>query len=96
MQEYRWPQPVRREDGRICETADEYFGGPFFDSTGRFLYENLLPNPNLADTVSSLEGEEKESFLDLARGMLVWRQDVRRSAGELAGHPFLQLKQTNA
>lgn len=31
MREYSWPKPVRREDGRVCETAEEYFCGPFFD-----------------------------------------------------------------
>ena len=36
MREYSWPEPVRREDNRICETAEEYFGRPFFDNTGIF------------------------------------------------------------
>ncbi|KAK2796375.1 hypothetical protein FQN50_009591 [Emmonsiellopsis sp. PD_5] len=34
MREYLWPEPVRREDGRLCETAEEYFCGPFFDQKG--------------------------------------------------------------
>ncbi|OKO89274.1 Dual specificity protein kinase CLK4 [Penicillium subrubescens] len=34
MREYSWPKPVRREDGRVCETAEEYFCGPFFDEKG--------------------------------------------------------------
>lgn len=34
MREYSWPNPVRREDGRVCETAEEYFCGPFFDEKG--------------------------------------------------------------
>ena len=34
MREYSWPQSVTREDGRICETAEEYFCGPFFDTNG--------------------------------------------------------------
>lgn len=34
MREYSWPEPVRREDGRVCETAEEYFCGPFFDKNG--------------------------------------------------------------
>ena len=34
MQEYTWPQPVRREDDKLCESAEEYFGGPFFDAEG--------------------------------------------------------------
>jgi hypothetical protein len=39
MREYSWPEPVRREDGRVCETAEEYFCGPLFDNNGiiRFL-----------------------------------------------------------
>lgn len=59
---------------------------------GRFLYEDLIPNRNLADTVSFLEGEEKEAFLDLVKGMLHWHLNWRKTAGELARHPFLQLK----
>ncbi|KAI3278195.1 hypothetical protein CBS147309_2394 [Penicillium roqueforti] len=70
MREYSWPEPVRREDDRVCEIAEEYFCGPFFDSNGRFLYEDLIPDRKLYDIVSFLEGEERESFLDLAKGML--------------------------
>lgn len=29
LREYSWPQPIQREDGRVCETAEEYFRGPF-------------------------------------------------------------------
>jgi hypothetical protein len=115
MREYSWPQPVRREDDRVCETAEEYFCGPFFDHNGitelpisngfcsdsrnilgRFLYEDLIPDRRLDDTVSSLQGEEREEFLDLAKGMLVWHPNARKRAGELAAHPFLQPKQTSA
>ncbi|KAL4810442.1 kinase-like domain-containing protein [Aspergillus unguis] len=95
MQGYAWPEPVRREDGKVCETSEDYFDGPFFDDNGRFLYEDLIPNRKLEDTVPSfLEGEEKESFLDLARNMLIWHPDYRKRAGELAEHPFLQGKKT--
>lgn len=34
MREYSWPEPVRQEDSRVCETAEEYFCGPFFDEKG--------------------------------------------------------------
>lgn len=39
MREYLWPEPVRREYGKVCQTAEEYFCGPFFDNNGniRFL-----------------------------------------------------------
>lgn len=42
MREYSWPEPVRREDNRVCRTAEEYFCGPFFDNNGTI--EFLLPN----------------------------------------------------
>jgi hypothetical protein len=41
MREYSWPQPVRREDDRLCETAEEYFGGPFFDNNGMIILDSL-------------------------------------------------------
>lgn len=63
---------------------------------GRFLYDGLVPDRKLSDTVSSLQGEEKEAFLDLAKGMLVWHPNFRKTAGELAAHPFLQPKQASA
>lgn len=115
LRNYPWPDSVRREDGRVCETAEEYFCGPFFDEkgifwlsisnelfsesrtlVGRFLYEDLIPDRKLDDTASFLEGEEKEAFLGLAKGMLVWNPDARKTAGELAEHPFLQPKLTSA
>jgi hypothetical protein len=115
MREYSWPKPIRREDGNVCGTAEEYFCGPFFDEKGipgfsisnelfsdlrnilgRFLYEDLVPERKLGDTASFLRGEEKEAFLDLAKGMLVWHPDARKTAGELVGHPFLRPKQTSA
>lgn len=34
MREYSWPEPVRRDDGRVCRTAEEYFCGSFFDNNG--------------------------------------------------------------
>ncbi|KAI3005997.1 hypothetical protein CBS147346_4024 [Aspergillus niger] len=96
MREYPWPEPVRREDDRLCETAEEYFDGPFFDTNGRFLYEDLIPNRTLGDAVSFLEGEERGNFLDLISKMLIWHPNKRKTAGELAAHPFLQPKQSNA
>ena len=48
-----------------------------------------MPNRKLEDTVPSLEGEEKELFLSFAREMLTWDPMKRKSAGQLAQHPFL-------
>ena len=63
--------------------------------SGHFLYKDLVPNRKLDDTVPFLEGEEREAFLDLAKGMLVWHPNWRKTAGKLAEHPFLQPKQTS-
>ncbi|EPS27285.1 hypothetical protein PDE_02228 [Penicillium oxalicum 114-2] len=93
MREYSWPEPVRREDNRVCRTAEEYFCGPFFDNNGHFVYENLIPDRKLGDTISFLEGAEREAFLDLAKGMLSWHPDARTTTGKLVEHPFLQPKQ---
>ncbi|GAD99519.1 kinase domain containing protein [Paecilomyces variotii No. 5] len=30
----KWPKPIKREDSQICETPEQYFGGPFFDENG--------------------------------------------------------------
>lgn len=111
MREYPWPEPVRRKDDRLCETAEEYFDGPFFDNNGimcffirrftdyllilgRFIYEDLIPNRTLDDAVSFLDEAERDNFVDLVKKILVWHPNKRRTAGELAAHPFFQTKQT--
>jgi hypothetical protein len=48
----------------------------------------LIPDWKLGDTVSFLEGEEREAFLDLAKKMLVWHSDARKMVGELARYLF--------
>ncbi|KAL4967528.1 kinase-like domain-containing protein [Aspergillus stella-maris] len=101
MRESIWPEHMRvrrEEDGMVCKSSEEYFRGPFFDDDGNFLYKDLIPTTNrnrgLPDTVPSiLEGEEKDSFLDLAHSMLAWHPDKRKSAGELAEHPFLRTRE---
>lgn len=32
----KWPDPIRIEDGSICKSSRQYFGGPFFDQDGIF------------------------------------------------------------
>ncbi|KAL4792361.1 kinase-like domain-containing protein [Aspergillus venezuelensis] len=97
MRSYIWPEHMRvkrEDDGMVCKSAEKYFSGPFFDEDGTFLYKDLLPstgNRDLADAVPSiLEGEEKDSFIDLAQSMLHWHPDKRKSAGELVEHSFLR------
>lgn len=112
MRELKWPEPVREAGGELCESAEEFFGGPFFDKDGietisrkthpsltnilspfigKFLYEDLIPDRKLEDMLpSSVKEEEKEVFLSFAKDMLVWLPEERKTARELAKHPFLQ------
>lgn len=57
-----------------------------------FLHNDLIPDRNLADTLPSLEEKEKENFLSFVKLMLAWHPEERRTARELAEHPFLRLK----
>ncbi|KAJ5796965.1 uncharacterized protein N7518_005505 [Penicillium psychrosexuale] len=86
---YQWPEPVE-EDGVTYDSAEQYFGGPFFDHTGKFLHEDLIPDRNLADTLPFLEEKERENFLSFAKMMLAWLPEERKTARELIEHPFLQ------
>lgn len=61
------------------------------------LRNDLLGGKKLADTVTELDGEEKEAFLDLARSMLHWLPEKRKTAKELLQHPiFDSLNQKRA
>ncbi|OJD18837.1 CMGC/SRPK protein kinase [Emergomyces pasteurianus Ep9510] len=89
-----WPKPIQREDGKLCASAREYFGGPFFDEDGKYLYQDLIPDRKLTDTNRSslLEGNDRESFLSFVKMMLTWLPEDRKTARELVGHQFLQLQ----
>lgn len=32
---YKWSAAVQRDDGKLCESAEQYFDGPFFDADGK-------------------------------------------------------------
>ncbi|KAE8366750.1 CMGC protein kinase [Aspergillus caelatus] len=90
--EYEWPQPMATVDDSVYDSSNQFFGGPFFDSDGKFLYNNLVPDRNLDDTLPSLEKKERENFLSFVRLMLAWHPEERKTARELLEHPFLRLK----
>ena len=35
MSEHNWPQPVTNDSGELCNNAQEFFHGPFFNAEGR-------------------------------------------------------------
>jgi serine/threonine protein kinase len=43
----------------------------------------------LSDSVTSLEGEDKQLFLDFISHMLQWLPEKRSTAKELLAHPWL-------
>ncbi|KAJ5212603.1 uncharacterized protein N7498_004249 [Penicillium cinerascens] len=90
MSGYQWPECVKNVEGVTCENAEKYFGGPFFDHNGKFLYEELIPDRKLTDILPLLEEKEKENFLSFAKMMLAWLPEERKTARELMEHPFLR------
>ncbi|OJJ98381.1 hypothetical protein ASPACDRAFT_122190 [Aspergillus aculeatus ATCC 16872] len=92
MSNQRWSPKIRMTgcNGKLCDTVEDLFDGPFFDDEGKFLYPDLIPERKLADTLSLLDGKDKENFLDLTGKMLVWDPTERSTAAELAEHPALQ------
>ncbi|KAI9841786.1 MAG: hypothetical protein M1837_000380 [Sclerophora amabilis] len=91
--EVKWSHGVENSEGKICHTAREYYGGPFFDSDGAFKYKALIPSAvTFEDTVLSLEGNDKRLFLSFARKMLQWVPEERKTAKELVDDPWLDLE----
>lgn len=88
---YKWPEPIKQGEGKICESSEQYFSGPFFDEDGKFLYDDLIPDRKITDTLPVME-RDRESFLSFVKSMLAWLPEQRKTAGELMEHPFLQLK----
>ncbi|KAJ5772853.1 hypothetical protein N7457_007749 [Penicillium paradoxum] len=63
----------------------------YFDQDGNWIHESCkVQKVALEDVENRLEGEEKEMFLDLMKGMLQWRPEDRKTARELLEHPWLQ------
>ena len=32
---WKWKPPIENSEGRVCTSANNYYGGPFFDSYGK-------------------------------------------------------------
>ena len=58
-------------------------------NSGLILRKDLLrEGRKLADTVTELDGNEKETFLDFASGMPQWLPEKRKTTKELLEHSF--------
>ncbi|KAJ5405446.1 hypothetical protein N7465_006730 [Penicillium sp. CMV-2018d] len=91
MSERNWPQPVTNDAGELCNNAQEFFDGPFFNAEDEFRYSELIPSRSLEDTSPFLEEKDREAFLSFVRQMLTWLPEERKTARELMDHPFLKL-----
>ncbi|KAI9681153.1 MAG: hypothetical protein M1817_002435 [Caeruleum heppii] len=88
---WKWTPAIENSSGKFCEGPTEFYGGPFFDSEGKYLYEDLIPGDlNLADSISSLEENEKSPFIDFVTKMLQWLPEKRSTAKELLEDPWLR------
>ncbi|UKZ83811.1 hypothetical protein TrVFT333_011624 [Trichoderma virens FT-333] len=89
FREHRLDRPVLNSRGEEFRNMNEFWGGPFFDDNGQILRKDIVKeSKKLADTVTELDGDEKEIFLDFASGMLHWLPEKRKTAKELLQHPF--------
>ncbi|XMA15014.1 hypothetical protein WAI453_007805 [Rhynchosporium graminicola] len=93
--EVKWSHAVPNSQGKLCQTAREFYGGPFFNCEGEFMHKDLIPTcVSLEDSVLSLEGEDKRAFLSFIKKMLQWLPEDRKTAKELLEDPWLKAKST--
>lgn len=80
------------EDGKTPSTSDI----PPWDGTEQFLTGTWIADVTIPTGMSLescegfLEGENKEWFLNLVRGMLQWRPEDRKTAKELFQDPWIR------
>ncbi|OCL14839.1 CMGC protein kinase [Glonium stellatum] len=92
--QWTWDKPMLNWNGQPSMTVSEFFGGPFFDSEGEFMFKHLIPKGiSLEDSLSCLEGEEKTLFLSFMRKMLQWLPEGRKTARELIEDPWLVIEE---
>ncbi|CCE35386.1 uncharacterized protein CPUR_06814 [Claviceps purpurea 20.1] len=80
---------VVNSKGKVCETMNEYWGGPFFDDDGRMIRKDLIKEKNgIPDFLNDFTEKDRSQFLDLANNMIRWLPENRKTAAELLQHPF--------
>ncbi|PLN77917.1 kinase-like domain-containing protein [Aspergillus taichungensis] len=90
ISKHNWPQPVINDVGELCNNAQEFFGGPFFDAEDKFCHSDLIPSRSLEDTIPC-QVKDQDVFLSFVRQMLTWSPHERKTARGLMDHPFLKL-----
>ncbi|KAK4999465.1 hypothetical protein LTR66_001522 [Elasticomyces elasticus] len=93
MRHWRWSPKTRNQEGKLCNSAAGFFGGPFFSDDGEFVRKDLISfERNLSDAVPEcIVDEDKELFLNFMRRMLCWLPEDRATAKELMEDPWLDI-----
>ncbi|KAI9744360.1 MAG: hypothetical protein M1835_002773, partial [Candelina submexicana] len=76
---WRWEPKIPNDSGKLCDRVIDLYGGSFFDFKGL----------SLANTITSLSGNEKAEFLEFVKKMLQWQPEKRKTAKELLDDPWL-------
>ncbi len=61
----------------------------FFSASGTFTTAALLPASSLDATETTLEGHDKELFMQLMRRMMQWTPEHRGTAADLVRDPWI-------
>lgn len=89
---WKWASQVETSRGKLCDSAVDFFGDPFFDAHNEFLHPELLTSQDtLHDAVLSLEGKDRDEFVCLALNMLKWIPQQRKTAKKLLDDPWLRV-----
>ncbi|KAH8435215.1 uncharacterized protein LDX57_012844 [Aspergillus melleus] len=63
----------------------------YFDTDGLFRFPNLVPSERgLEQSLTVIEGDEKQMFLNFISRLLQWRPEDRATAEELLSDPWLE------
>ncbi|KAJ9129998.1 Kinase domain-containing protein [Pleurostoma richardsiae] len=94
MRGWQWSPPIRNAQGKFCSNASEYFGGPFFTESGKFVREELIPYSRtlVHEVPECIPEQDQDKFLAFMRRMLCWLPEERPTAKELKDDPWFATK----
>jgi serine/threonine-protein kinase SRPK3 len=98
MRHWRWRPAIMNPEGKLCNNATDFYGGPFFSDRGEFIRKDLIPvDRNLPRIVPDcISEEDKEPFLKFMGKMLTWDPENRATAKELKDDPWLDFRRKAA
>ncbi|KAK0110375.1 hypothetical protein ONS96_001990 [Cadophora gregata f. sp. sojae] len=90
MRHWRWSPEALNPEGRLCNNAAEFYGGPFFDDNGTFVRQDLIPCTRSwrSEMPACIPEEEADRFFKFMKRMLCWLPEDRATARELKNDPW--------